>query len=316
MILPRGLVLLRKEAGLTSFQALRPLKKALGKAKVGHTGTLDSFASGLLVILVGSYARLTPWFSALGKSYRALVRLGEETDTLDPEGRVVASAPPPSREAFEAALGGFRGPILQAPPAFSALHIDGKRAYERALAGEEVEMKPRPVTIHRLELEDFSESGATLLVECSSGTYIRSLARDIARACGSRARLEKLERLSVGPFRLEAAVGGADFDPESHLRPLLPEAAAAFGFSPCLLTEGLERAFANGQRIESAALKPLWPEPGPASAVAPAAGSEPCVGAAAEACPAAVFGASGAFLGLVDPSARFLEYRLVLPEAS
>lgn len=315
MILPRGLVLLRKEAGLTSFQALRPLKRALGKAKVGHTGTLDSFASGLLVILVGSYARLTPWFSALGKSYRALVRLGEETDTLDPEGRVVASAPPPSREAFEVALAGFRGPILQAPPAFSALHIDGKRAYERALAGEELEMKPRPVSIHRLELEGFSGDSATLLVECSSGTYIRSLARDIALACGSRARLERLERLSVGPFRLEEAVAGAEFDAARDLRALSPEAARAFGLALRSLPAGLERAFANGQRVESAALERLGGEPAPAAGSAASAGAAPSAVGTASA-PVAIFAESGAFLGLADPSGRFLEYRLVLPEAS
>jgi len=203
-----GWLLLNKPPGVTSFEALYPVKKALATGKVGHTGTLDKFASGLLVILTGKALKLTPYLSGCDKCYEALVRLGIETDTLDPEGQVVAEAPPPAPETFKKALLSFRGEIMQEPPRYSAIHIDGKRAHELARAGEKPVMKSRPVTIHSLELLRWQAPFATIAVRCSSGTYIRSLARDIARASGSCGHLEALTRTRVGGFLLDGALQG------------------------------------------------------------------------------------------------------------
>jgi tRNA pseudouridine55 synthase len=201
-----GLLLLCKHSGYTSFESLSTVKKALGTGKVGHTGTLDKFASGLLLVLTGRALKLSPWFDGCDKRYEGTVCFGAETDTLDPEGPVVAEAPPPSQSALEAALPQFRGPILQAPPAYSAVHIAGRRAHELARAGETPEMKKRPVTIHALELLSYEPPLARIFVHCSKGTYIRSLARDLALAAGSRAHLIALRRTQIAGFRLEDAL--------------------------------------------------------------------------------------------------------------
>ncbi|MDR1588548.1 MAG: tRNA pseudouridine(55) synthase TruB [Treponema sp.] len=202
---PAGLLLLNKKPGVTSFEALRPIKKALDTGKVGHTGTLDKFAGGLLLVLCGRALKLSPWFFHCDKEYEGVVQFGEETDTLDPEGSIVAKAGIPSREAVERALPLFRGEIQQAPPAYSAIHIDGKRASALARAGKAPEMKKRPVRIYRLELLSWAPPNARIGVHCSSGTYIRSLARDIALAAGSRGRLAALLRTGIAGFRLDEA---------------------------------------------------------------------------------------------------------------
>ncbi|MDR1635829.1 MAG: tRNA pseudouridine(55) synthase TruB [Treponema sp.] len=202
-----GLLLLDKKPGLTSFESLKALKKALGTSRVGHTGTLDKFASGLLLVLVGRALKLAPWFTRCPKEYEGTVRFGAETDTLDPEGAIVAQGPLPSREALEEALSLFRGDILQAPPAYSAIHVEGRRASELARAGEAPEMKKRPVSVYSLELLLWEPPLAGIRVSCSSGTYIRSLARDIALAVGSRAHLASLRRKRVAGFSVEDASG-------------------------------------------------------------------------------------------------------------
>ena len=201
-----GLLLLNKSCGLTSFQSLNSVKKTFSTGKVGHTGTLDKFASGLLLVLVGRAVKLNSLFVGLEKEYIGTILFGAETDTLDPEGTVIAEGTIPSREQVEAALAEFRGDILQEPPAFSAIHIGGRRAHELAREGKTPEMKKRPVTVYTLELVSWSPPQATIHVRCSAGTYIRSLARDIALACGSRAHLCTLSRSAIGPFHLENAV--------------------------------------------------------------------------------------------------------------
>jgi tRNA pseudouridine55 synthase len=202
-----GLLLLDKKPGLTSFESLKDLKRALGTSRVGHTGTLDKFASGLLLVLVGRALKLAPWFTRCRKEYEGTVCFGAETDTLDPEGEIIAQGPLPSREALEEALGLFRGDILQAPPAYSAIHVEGRRASELARAGEAPEMKKRPVSVYSLELLSWEPPLAGIRVSCSSGTYIRSLARDIALAAGSRAHLVALRRRRVAGFSVEDASG-------------------------------------------------------------------------------------------------------------
>jgi tRNA pseudouridine55 synthase len=200
-----GLLLLRKKRGISSFEALYPVKKALGTGKVGHTGTLDTFAEGLLAVLIGRAVKLTPWFSGCDKTYEGLIRFGVETDTLDPEGLPVAEGAPPGREVLEAALPAFRGDLLQTPPAYSALHIGGQRASQLARSGIEPVLPQRPVSIYQLDLLSYEAPFARIRVRCSKGTYIRSLARDIARAAGSRGHLVALNRLRVGGFDLSRA---------------------------------------------------------------------------------------------------------------
>jgi len=296
-----GIAAISKPAGITSFAALSPIKRLLGTARVGHAGTLDRFATGLLVVLVGPYSRLCPDFSSLDKTYLATVLFGEETDTLDPEGEVVARAEIPSRGAVEAALPGFRGKIMQAPPAYSALHVDGERAYERALRGEAVEMKARPVEIFALELLEFEGAKARLLVRCSSGTYVRSLARDLALAAGSRARLETLERQSIGPVSLEGAVAPADFDAGRDLRLLDPSMALALGLRPRMIAASAERRFRNGGVLLPADLSTPALAPSTGGPAGPAHGS-------------AVFSPDGAFFGVIEEAETGIRYRFVMPE--
>ena len=197
-----GLILVNKKPGITSFDTLRDIKRSLGTGKVGHTGTLDKFAQGLLVVLVGRALRLSQWFSNCDKIYKGKIHFGIETDTLDPEGNVIAQAEVPSREKVENVLSQFTGGILQAPPAYSAIHVNGQRASDLARSGVVPEMKKRPVTVYKLELLSWEPPFADIFVHCSSGTYIRSLARDIALAAESRAHLCKLERTQVGGFSL------------------------------------------------------------------------------------------------------------------
>jgi tRNA pseudouridine55 synthase len=209
--IPSGLILFDKKPGITSFDALRDIKRALETGKVGHTGTLDKFASGLLVVLTGRALKLSRWFTVCDKQYLAKIYFGKETDTLDPEGNITAEAQIPERENVEKILERFRGPIMQAPPAFSAIHINGKRASDLARSGLAPEMKKRPVAIYRLELLSWQPPFAEVFVHCSSGAYIRSLARDIALEAGSRAHLSELVRTKVAGFELMGGAGAQQF---------------------------------------------------------------------------------------------------------
>jgi len=199
---PDGLILLNKPPGMTSFDALRDIKRILGTGKVGHTGTLDKFAEGLLLVLTGRALKLSQWFTHCDKQYEGTICFGTETETLDPEGAIIANAPIPSREDVEKAISQFLGAIEQAPPVYSAIHINGERASTLARRNEAPEMQKRPVTIFRLELLSWKPPYAKIFVHCSSGTYIRSLARDIALAAGSRAHLTALIRTQVAGFKL------------------------------------------------------------------------------------------------------------------
>jgi tRNA pseudouridine55 synthase len=226
-----GILLYAKPPGITSFASLYRVKKALGTKKVGHTGTLDSFAQGLLVLLAGRYTKLAPHITGCDKTYRAVIRFGAETDTLDPTGTPVERALPPTEAAFRGVVPQFTGRIRQRPPAYSALHIGGKRSSDLARAGKAVEPEPREVTVHSLEILEFTGQTATVNVRCSKGTYIRSLARDMALACGSRAHLEVLVRTAVGPFTLEEALPPEAEDAEfpQALRLLTPELSERLG---------------------------------------------------------------------------------------
>ncbi|MCG8479053.1 MAG: tRNA pseudouridine(55) synthase TruB, partial [Spirochaetales bacterium] len=201
-----GILFLNKPTASSSAKVLNPVKRRFHGAKVGHTGTLDPFAEGLLVVLIGPATRLSRWFLKLDKRYRALVRVGEETDTLDPEGSVIARAPIPERERIITASRAFHGTVEQMPPAYSALKVNGERAYELARRGESPGLSSRPVVIYDLSIEPTERSDEfRLAVHCGSGTYIRSLARDIAREADTRGHLRRLTRSAVGPFSLDEA---------------------------------------------------------------------------------------------------------------
>lgn len=208
-----GIVLLAKKPGPTSFSSLNSIKKALNTKKVGHTGTLDSFAQGLLVVCTGRLTKIAGNITEFDKEYEAVIKFGEETDTLENTGIVIRTAPLPNKETLENAIKNFTGLIQQKPPAFSAIHVDGKRASDLARNGKEVELPARPVTVYSAEILETKSSSTGLIEYCminfsvSKGTYIRSLARDIAKECGSAAHLIGLYRKNVGNFYIEDAAG-------------------------------------------------------------------------------------------------------------
>jgi tRNA pseudouridine55 synthase len=216
---PHGWIILDKPVGLGSTQAVAAVKRNLrqagfGKVKVGHGGTLDPLASGVLPIALGEATKLCGRMLDASKEYAFTVRFGAETDTLDLEGGVVAeSGDRPTLAEIEAALPRFTGPIEQVPPAYSAIKVDGERAYDRARAGEAVEMKSRAVTVHEFAVvadeaapTPTSLDQITLRVRVSKGTYVRSLARDIARAVGTLGHVTMLRRLRAGTFDLSQAI--------------------------------------------------------------------------------------------------------------
>jgi tRNA pseudouridine55 synthase len=293
-----GLVLLNKKPGYTSFESLRPLKKALGK--VGHTGTLDKFASGLLLVLAGRAVKLIPWFSGCDKWYEGTIRFGIETDTLDPGGEPVAEGPPPSREALEAVLDTFRGDILQAPPAYSRVHVQGERAYRLARSGVQVVMERRPVSVYALDLLSYEPPLACIRVHCSKGTYIRSLARDIALAAGSRGHLRALRRTRIAGFSLEEALdlpGDAPL-PAGALRPIDAGVFRALGI-PVYTVDGA----AALEMIRGKPLDHLLPREWPAE-----------TGAEGR-CPAGIFRSDGAFVAVAERAAGLWSYGYVYARA-
>ncbi len=219
MSTPRdGLVLLHKPAEITSFQVLKPVKARLETGKVGHTGTLDRFAEGLVIAVAGGCLRFAPYVTALEKEYRAVVQCGTETATLDPEGDVTATAPLPSWEQLRSAAQQFRGEIMQKPPLYSAIKLSGKRASQHTRSGNVPHLAERRVMIYDLELLRYETRGRLeLRVVCGAGTYVRSLARDLAYASGSCAHLIALQRTRIGAFHLREAVVPEAFDPGRDL---------------------------------------------------------------------------------------------------
>ena len=204
-----GIIILDKPAGITSATAVNRVKRLLpGKRKIGHAGTLDSFATGVLLLLVGDSTKRCEELMGQRKVYRTTVKLGATTATDDPLSPEVgsASAEQPARAAVECALQRFIGSIQQRPPAFSALKVAGKRASDRVRAGEAIELTPRTVQIHRIELFRYEYPMLELEIECGRGTYIRSLARDLGEMLGTGGYLIELRRTRIGDFTIEDAV--------------------------------------------------------------------------------------------------------------
>lgn len=211
------MILIDKPAEMTSFGVVARLRRVLSseagkKVKVGHTGTLDPFATGLMIIVTGKECKNAGHYTKLDKTYEATIRLGESSTTGDPEGDITPfDGPRPSREEIEAVLTKFRGNIEQRPPIFSAIKIDGKRAYKLARDGQEVELPLRTIHVASLEILDYSYPELRIRTHVSSGTYIRSLAVDIGTALGTTAYCTQLRRLTVGEYDIKDAKTLADF---------------------------------------------------------------------------------------------------------
>lgn len=195
-----SVLILDKKPGETSFKSLNEVKRCHKGSKVGHTGTLDKFATGIMVVLTGEATKLNPLFSGMDKKYKATIKFGTQTDTLDPEGEIIYQAEKPTLEELNKSIKKYIGDIKQVPPEYSAIHVNGKRAYERIRSGEEVVMAERDVTIYNSSLISFDGEIAVLDTHVSKGTYIRSLARDIAISAYSRGYLTALDRYEVGPY--------------------------------------------------------------------------------------------------------------------
>jgi tRNA pseudouridine55 synthase len=209
-----GFVVIDKPAGITSHDVISRVRRILGTKKVGHTGTLDPFATGVLPIAVNDGTKCIPFLDEGSKTYEALLRLGVTTDTLDMTGTILSESNPSSitRDQFISSLAAFTGSIGQIPPMYSAIKQNGQPLYKLARQGVEVERKVRDVEIYSLELLSFDLPHVAIRVVCSRGTYVRSLADDIGRSLGCGAALQELRRTASGPFRIEDAVTLADLE--------------------------------------------------------------------------------------------------------
>ena len=253
-----GVLLLDKPSGPSSNTVLQRAKRLLGAARAGHTGTLDPLASGLLVITVGEATKFSGVLLEADKAYRARLKFGERTSTGDAEGIVLSrSEAAVSESALRAALERFRGEIEQVPPMYAAIKHEGRPLYVYARRGEEVDRAPRRVVIRRLDLESFEGETASLYVECSKGTYIRTLAEDIGAMLGCGAHLAALERLAVGSFTLKQALKLEDLEglaPEHRRDRLLPLQALLQSWPRLRLPVELTAKFRQGQAVPADAV--------------------------------------------------------------
>jgi len=246
-----GLLLVDKPAGQSSFGVLRGLRPALGR-KLGHAGTLDPFATGLLLVVAGRATRLATYLSGLDKAYDAVVQFGAVSTTLDPEGEITPSGPATDAAAVAGAAAGLVGEIVQAVPAASAVKVDGERAYARMRRGEAVTPPPRRVTIHRLDVNGFDAEAqrASISVRCSKGTYVRQLAADIGTATGAGAYCLELRRTAVGEFDLADAGTPEQISADPH-GPWYRSAADALPHLPArALDEAEQRDVSHGRPLE------------------------------------------------------------------
>jgi len=261
-----GVLIVDKPAGPTSHDVVAKLRRALHTRAIGHAGTLDPAATGVLVVAVGEATKLSPFLTAQNKAYVATVAFGRATTTLDAEGEVTEERPIPSELAVELdrarsgaspsgalarALAGELQRREQVPPAYSAIKVQGRPVHERARQGEVVELAPRPVEVASIDITGATETTLTVRIEVSKGYYVRSFARDLGAALGVPAHLTSLRRIRSGPFSLDEAVGASS--PEDALRAaLIPLPEAACRALPCarLTTDGEQRA-RHGKRLRA-----------------------------------------------------------------
>jgi tRNA pseudouridine55 synthase len=224
-----ALVLVDKPAGITSHDVVSVARRALGERRIGHAGTLDPFATGLLVLLTGRATRVLPYVDGDPKEYDATIRWGAETDTDDSTGRVVREASPPTIDAMERGMAALTGTIEQMPPDYSAKQVGGRRAHTAARSGAPLTLSPARVRVDEWRVRAQRESETDVTIVCGSGTYVRALARDLGRSTGSAAHLSALRRTRSGPFAITAAAsyqalrdGGATMRPPRDAIPSIP----------------------------------------------------------------------------------------------
>jgi tRNA pseudouridine55 synthase len=249
-----GVLVVDKPVGLTSHDVVQIIRKGTNIRRAGHTGTLDPRASGVLVVLIGPAVRLSEYVSASDKRYQAVVRLGTRTDTYDADGRVVSTSPVDITESqFEESLKKFVGTIEQVPPPYSAVKIKGRKAYEMAREGEEVDLLPRIIQVYNLELLEWAPPEAVIDVYCSSGTYVRSLAHDLGEALGCGAHLVGLRRTKSGRFTLRDAVPlrklREHFENGTWYQLVIPAAEALSDWPSVELTSDQMEAVRHGHRV-------------------------------------------------------------------
>ncbi len=244
-----GLVLLDKPAGMTSHDCVSAVRRLCPKKfKVGHGGTLDPFSTGLLILLLGKGTRLASLFQGMNKSYEGVVRLGQATDTFDRDGQVTAEGEPPrlTEEAWQALAGGFVGPLMQRPPAYSAKRVGHVRAYTLARRGEAVPLEPVPIHVYSFEVEPLNGTDLGFRLSCSSGTYVRSIAAELGERAGCPAHCRTLARTKVGAFDVAGANRLEDpFDPKGFI----PFDAADLGLPVHRADAREERLLLHGQDV-------------------------------------------------------------------
>jgi tRNA pseudouridine55 synthase len=252
-----GVLPVDKPVGPTSHDVVAAARRALRERRIGHTGTLDPFASGLLLLCVGSATRLAEYLTDLPKSYRAVARLGASTETDDHTGAVVATSEEwrtLSPERVREALSRMEGPLLQVPPAYSAKKVAGERMYDRARRGEAVELAPVPVHIYRIEVLSIDLPEVEFEVECSSGTYIRAIARDLGEALGVGGHLAALRRTRIGVHDVSRAVPLAALgEPEAVAAAWIPPAEALAQLPRVEVAEEAAAAIAHGKAVPAPA---------------------------------------------------------------
>ncbi len=252
-----GLLLVDKQEGQSSHDVVKKVRAIIRSKKVGHAGTLDPFATGLLLILVGQGTKLSEFLMALPKTYEAVIQLGVETDTYDRTGKVVKETHGSgiTEESVYTALNGFLGETYQTPPPFSALKIRGKRAYELARKGQKVELAPRKIRIDVIEPKQVSLPFVRIKLRCSSGTYVRSIAHDLGEKLGCGAHLCELRRTRIGEFRVEEGIvssGLEKLEEEQLMKMLVPSAGALSNMASVEISRSLAAKVRSGYcpRIE------------------------------------------------------------------
>ncbi len=256
-----GVLVIDKPSGMTSFDVVQRARRALKVKKVGHTGTLDPMATGVLPLCLGEATKIAQFITESTKAYDATLQLGATTDTLDADGKILEErpVPPMSAERLEQALEAFRGTFLQTPPMYSAVKVGGRRLYELARAGEEVERAAREVTVHELVLRDFSAAQVRLSVRCSKGFFVRVLAAELGEALGCCAHLTALRRTASGKLSVSDAVTLADLEAAFEAsppawRPYLRPADTAIADWPALHLSAEDTArIIHGQPIPGSA---------------------------------------------------------------
>lgn len=259
----KGILLVDKPAGMTSHDVVDRLRGATRMRRIGHTGTLDPGATGLLILCLGQATRLSEHFTGQSKVYEGTMRLGIETDSYDLDGTVTSERPVPAldRAAIQAACDGYTGAIQQVPPMVSAVKVGGERLYKKARKGETVERAPRNVVVTEFEVLDYTEPDARVRITCSSGTYVRSLCHDVGQALECGAVLASLRRTAVGHLRVEDAKPVEAFSsPESVEERLIPM-GDALDLPVAILDEGARAALAHGNPVSGQDLLEGCPVP-------------------------------------------------------